>query len=78
MKYVYNNGLLFSAFFLNDNNQNYIIASNDNLYFSEFIKVFVFNGNKIKEIKDFNFNIFYISSYRDKKLSKKLCSNRKL
>ena len=70
MKYVYSNGLLFSACFLNDNNQNYIIASNDNLYFSEFIKVFDFNGNKIKEIKDFNFNTFYISSYKDKKLSK--------
>ena len=70
MKCVYSNGLLFSACFLNDNNQNYIITSNDNLYYSEYIKVFDFNGNKIKEIKDFNFNTFYICSYKDKILSK--------
>ena len=69
IKNVNKNGLLLSACCLNNNNQHYIITSNDNLYFSEYIKVFDFQGNKIKEIDDFNFNTFYIDSYYDKKNS---------
>ena len=34
------------------------------------MKVFDFKGNKIDEIKDFNFNTFYIENFYDKKLSK--------
>ena len=54
-------------YFLNENIKYFKITRND-IVFSEFIKTFDFIGNKIKEIKDFYFKIFYIFSYKDKKL----------
>ena len=64
-------GTLFSGCFLNDNDINYILTSNFNILKKvENIKLFDFNGNKIKEIKDSNFNTYFIDCYYDKKLSK--------
>ena len=50
---VYNKGYLFSACFLKENNENFIATSNLewNNYF-EPIKIYDFNGNKIKDIND--------------------------
>ena len=65
-------GELDSACFLKDKNQSYIISSNDeeNELNTELIKVYDFNGNKIKEIFDSNDNTFFIDSFFDKKLNK--------
>ena len=60
------NGILYSACFLNDNNESYIISSNcDWDENSENIKVFDFNGNITKEINDSNEITFYINSFYD-------------
>ena len=62
---VNKNGFLDSACFLVDNN-NYIITSN--CYwggYSEYIKVFDFNGNKIKEICSSNERTYFIDNYYD-------------
>ena len=69
---VYNDGVLYSACFINDNNDNYIITSNCN-YFgdSELIKIFDFRGNKIREIEESNDATLIIGIYEDKKSSKK-------
>ena len=69
---VYNDGVLYSACFINDNNDNYIITSNCN-YFgdSELIKIFDFKGNKIREINESNDATLIIDIYEDKKSSKK-------
>ena len=56
-------GTLLSACFLKDNNQNYIISSNRHWINNEFIKVFDFNGNKIKEINDSNDVTFFIDVF---------------
>ena len=64
-------GTLFSGCFLNDNKNNYILTSNFNILKKvENIKIFDFNGNKIKEIKDSNFNTYFIDCYYDNNLSK--------
>ena len=64
-------GILFSGGFLNNNNQNYILTSNLNWNDNpEVIKIFDFNGNKIKEIKDSNENTFFIESFYNYKTSK--------
>ena len=65
-------GELDSACFLNDNNKILIISSNDNEEneISELIKIFDFNGNKIKEINNSNDNTFFIDSFFDKKFNK--------
>ena len=73
MKNVNNSGWLNSACFLNDNDNIYICSSNgengnptiENL---EQIKIFDLNGNKLKEIKYSNDNIYLIDNYYDKKL----------
>ena len=74
---VNSNDFLYSASFLLDNNNNYIITSNGcnrqyymNLHNFELMKVYNFNGEKIKEIPDTNDCTFYIDSYYDQKLSK--------
>ena len=69
IKNVNKNGLLLSACFLKDKNKDFIITSNDNLYYSEFIKIFDFKGNKLKEIEDFNFNTFFIDTFYDSNIS---------
>ena len=65
------NGELDSACFLADKNQNFIISCNDGEEdLSEYIKVFDFNGRKIKEINNSNDISFSIDSYYDKKSNK--------
>ena len=63
-------GETFSACFISDKFQNYIISSNSYLFNTEPIKIYDFNGKKIKEINDSNLNTFYINIYYDNKLSK--------
>ena len=65
------NGFLFSACILNHNNLNYIVTSNANykeIY--ENIKIFNFNGDKIKEINNSNEQTYSIASYYDNNLKK--------
>ena len=60
-------GHLYSACFLKDNNNNYIVSSNySEVDDCEFIKIFDFNGNKIKEINNSNEITFFVDSYYDK------------
>ena len=66
---------LYSACFLTDNKQDYIITSDcsDYIYSSESdpIKIFDLNGNKIKEIKESIINnTFFIDTYYDEKYSR--------
>ena len=69
---VYNEASIYSACFLNDNGNIFVIASNcDYFGVSESIKVFDFNGNKIKEINDSNDATLTIDIYFDKINSKK-------
>ena len=70
IKNINKTGYLNSACFLKDNFQNYIITSNINYTTSELIKVYDFNGTKIKEISDSNETTFFIDSFYDNKLSK--------
>jgi len=66
IKNINNGGDLDSACFLNNNNQLYILTSNERKD-ADPIKVYDFNGNKIKEIKDSNYNTFFIDTYYDNK-----------
>ena len=72
-KNINENGFLYSACFLRDNNNTYIITSNyyeklsDN---SEAIKVFDLKGNIIKKINGSNEMTKYIDSFYDNKLYK--------
>ena len=70
IKNINSSGSLVSACFLKDNNINYIVASNDRLSNCEKIKIFDFEGKKIKEINDSNYLTCYIDSYYDNKFSK--------
>ena len=66
------NGWIYSACFLNNNDNIYIITSNSN-YFDqniEPIKIYDLNGNKISEINDSNYNTYFINSYYDTKFNK--------
>ena len=66
LKDVNNNGLLYSACFLNYNFENFIVTSNyDEFGYCEYLKVFNFKGQKIKEIKKSNEATFIIESYFD-------------
>ena len=69
---IYNDGVLYSACLLNENNNLYIIISNCN-YFgdSELIKIFDFNSNKIKEINESNDATLIIDIFYDNINSKK-------
>ena len=67
-------GVLHSACFLNDNDKYYILTSNCSqspfhIHF-EPIKVFDFNGQKVKEINESNEKTYYIDTYFDNKLLK--------
>ena len=69
--HIYNKGYLFSSCFLNQDNNNYIITSNCNwIGNSENIKIFDFNGNKIKEINSSFDKTVNIDTYYDKVKSK--------
>ena len=71
LKNINNEGNIYSACFLNSNNNNYILTSNSNKNgICESIKVLDFKGNKIKEINDSNENTVFIDSYYDNKLYK--------
>lgn len=66
---------LYSACFLNYNNQAYIVSSNGSFDIDieekvEKIKIFDFKGTKIKEINDSESNTFLIDTYYDKNKSK--------
>ena len=64
-------GSINSVCVLNDNNQNYIVTSNINYRgTSEPIKIFNFNGIKVKEIKDSYEQTYSIDTYYDNKLCK--------
>jgi len=69
-EHIYKYGQLFSACFLNYFNQIIILTSNSNFGNIESIKVFDFNGHKLKEIDDSNDNTFYIDIYYDNQLNK--------
>jgi WD40 repeat protein len=66
---VYKKGWLFSACFISEKNNNYIITSNCNGRESDSIKVFDFKGTKIKKIKDSKDETLFISTYYDKDFS---------
>ena len=71
--HINNNGYICSAYFINENNQNYILSTNYNMMedfdSSEPIKIFDFKGNKIKEINDSDKKTFFIDTYYDNKKS---------
>ena len=77
---INNTGALDSACIFKYYNQNYIITSNDidndmneenedNIY-PESIKIYDFNGNKIKVLNDSNYNTYIIDTYYDIKKNK--------
>ena len=72
-------GWIYSACFLKyNNNQNYIITSNINWEGnSEHIKIYDFNGSKIKELKNSNERTYFIDVFYDKVLAKNyiICGN---
>ena len=72
IKNINKDGYLYSAYFLTDKNQNYFITSNCNFEEKpcELIKIFDFNGNKIKEIENSNDRTYIIDSYYEKKKDK--------
>ena len=66
IKNVNQNGYIYSACFLKDNSQNYIIASNRNMEGEPSpIKIFNFKGQKIDEIKDSKDHTFFIDTFYD-------------
>ena len=70
IKNVNKKGEIYSACYLYDNHQNYIIASNYSFECNEKIKVFDFDGNLIKELKYSNNEVIFIDSYYDKQYLK--------
>ena len=63
-------GMLYSACFLFDENNYYIISSNRDTYDPEFMKIFDFNGKKIKEIKNSNKSTYFIEIFYDNSIMK--------
>jgi len=73
LKQVYSKCQLYSACFLEDKNDIFIVTSHHTSFSIvpvEPIKVYDFKGNKIKELNDIKENTFYIDSFYDNKLSK--------
>ena len=71
IKKVYEKGFLYSACFINENEKNYIATCNAvKTGESDKIKIFDFDGNKIKEINKSNKNTLFIDSYFDDILRK--------
>ena len=73
IKKVNENGWLSSAYFLNDNNNNYIVTSNKKVDLNtiiENIKIFNFNGKVIKQINNSNYSTIFLDTYYDTNLSK--------
>ena len=70
IKEIYNEGELYSACFLKDNNEIYIITCHDKYPDSpEPIKIFSLNGKKNSKIKESKERSFFIDSYYDEKTS---------
>ena len=70
LQFINKLGWLPSACFLKDLNQNYILSCNCGFNkICEPIKLFDFNGNKIKEIKNSGVQTFFIDNYYDYKSS---------
>ena len=66
------NGWIYSACFLNNNDNLFIITSNSN-YFGQIIepiKIYDLKGRKICEINDSNYNTYFINVYYDNKYDK--------
>ena len=63
---INSNGEIYSACFLNYQNNNYIVTSNYNESNSDPIKIFDFKGKKIKEINQSDDDTFYIDAFYDK------------
>ena len=73
-EYVFNNGVLYSACFLNNNNNNiYLVMGNfdKNWWKSDPIKIFDLYGNLHKEIYDSNSDIYFIDYFYDNNESKR-------
>jgi len=70
---IYSEGLILSACFLKYNNQYFILSSNIDLNFDKIpepIKIFNFEGKKIKELKNSNEYTFLIDTHYDDKNKK--------
>ena len=68
---VNKSGYLLSSCFLNIKNDNYLVTSNCNYYGnSEPVKIYDFNGNKIKEINSSDMDTFFVDTYYDKRFKK--------
>ena len=68
---IYEKGLVYSASLLKENNQFYLITSNNSgKELSLPLKVFDLNGNKVKEINKIKSDIKYMHIYNDKNLKK--------
>ena len=70
IKNIYEESVVLSACFINENNSIFIVASNEPHNIFEETKVFDLNGNKYKEIYNYDDLTRYIDSYYDKNLSK--------
>ena len=70
IKNIYNEGFLYSASLLVNNNENYIITSNEYIFNNESIFVFDLKGQKIKEINDSKESTLFLDIFYDNKLSK--------
>ena len=71
IKNINNVGFIYSACIIKDNNNNFIITSNRNMDGNpEAIKIFNFQGQKIKEVDDSYDHTFYIDTYFDNILLK--------
>ena len=68
---INDSGYICSSCIINENNQNYILSSNynmfENFHDSEPIKIFNFKGEKINILKDSNKKTFFIDTFYDKK-----------
>jgi len=70
IKNIYEESVVLSACFLNEDHNIFIVASNEPRNIFEETKVYDLNGNKFKEIYNYDDLTRYIDSYYDKNLSK--------
>ena len=71
LKNTNDNGLLYSAYLLNENKEIFLITSNCNWRGkSESMKIFNLMGQKLKEIENSDENVLFIDTYYEKKNSK--------
>ena len=70
IKNIYEKSVILSACFVNENNKIFIVTGNEPYKIFEEIKVFELNGNKCKEIYNYDDLTHFIDSYYDKNSSK--------